>query len=216
VANSSYNRTADSLAIQQVRGRPSPSRGWIVLALLLAAGIVALSGCMGIGGGGEEPADTTVVSTSDTLAEGDAETQTATTLVSLDSMSTFKSKDPFVQQALPPTTTTTGSGGTTSTTTTTGSSTSTTESGTTSTTQPSEVDTPLHSLRVLSIDVINDTPVVTFEVDGTVYEDREIGDIVSTSWGDIEVVDIDAGAQLVTFLHGSETRILGTGQEFLK
>ena len=76
--------------------------------------------------------------------------------------------------------------------------------------------TPLHSLKVLSIDEVNGEPVVTFEVDGVVYEDKHEGDVVSTSWGQIEVVEIDAANQTVVFLHGSETRTLAVGEQFLK
>jgi len=135
--------------------------------------------------------------------------------VVVDELSTFQSKDPFRQQALPPTSTTAGTGSTT-TTSSGGTTTTTSGGGTTSTTHPSGVTTPLHSLKVLSIDEVNGEPVVTFEVDGVIYEDTHEGDVVSTSWGQIEVVEIDPVAQTVTFLHGSETRTLAVGEEFLK
>lgn len=183
----------------------------LIVALLVTALALLVGGCIFGGDGGVTettlpvaPADTTPTSVT-----GDI------TAVALDELSTFQSKDPFKQQALPPTTTTTGSGGTT---TTSGSGTTTTTQagGTTSTTKPSGVKTSLHSLKVLSIDVVNGVPVVTFEVDDTVYEDKKEGDVVSTSWGQIEVVSIDAQGQTVVFLHGSETRTLAVGQEFLK
>lgn len=182
----------------------------LIVALLVAAMALLVGGCIF---GGDEVTDTTQpvapADTTPTSVTGD------TTAVALDELSTFQSKDPFKQQALPPTSTTTGSGGTT---TTTGSGTTTTTGtgGTTTTTKPSGVKTSLHSLKVLSIDVVNGVPVVTFEVDDTVYEDRKEGDVVSTSWGQIEVVSIDAQGQTVVFLHGSETRTLAVGQEFLK
>lgn len=206
-------------------GREKPVFGWsrgiealstvAVVALLATAMALVLSGCPGTGGGDEGTSTTTVAPGDADGTESGGETEEVTTTVMLDAMSTFKSKDPFVQQALPPTSTTAGTDNT-DTTSENGSTTTTTESGTTSTTQPSGVDTPLHSLRVLSIDVSSGTPSVTFKVDGTVYEDREIGDVASTSWGEIKVLDIDAEAQTVTFLHGSETRELAVGQEFLK
>jgi hypothetical protein len=148
-----------------------------------------------------------------TVAGG--ETTTGSTIpVAIDQLSTFQSKDPFRQQALPPTTATTATGG--STTTTGGGSTTTTTGGSTTTTHPSDVTTPMHSLKVLSIDEVNGEPVVTFEVDGVIYEDKHEGDVVSTSWGQIEVVEIDAANQTVVFLHGSETRTLAVGEQFLK
>ena len=59
-------------------------------------------------------------------------------------------------------------------------------------------------------------PVVTFEVDGVVYQNKAVGAVVSTSWGQIKVVAIDADGQTVTLLHGSETRVMSVGQQFLK
>ncbi|MHB1343524.1 MAG: hypothetical protein ACYCX3_04135 [Thermoleophilia bacterium] len=182
----------------------------VIVALLIAALALLVGGC--IFGGDEATVTTQPVAPADTTSEtvtGD------TTSVALDELSTFQSKDPFRQQALPPTTTTTGAGGTT-TTTGSGGTTTTTGSGATTTTKPSGVKTSLHSLKVLSIDLVNGVPVVTFEVDDTVYEDKKEGDVVTTSWGQIEIVSIDAEDQTVVFLHGSETRTLAVGQEFLK
>ena len=185
--------------------------------LLALAFSVLLGGCFF--GGDHGPATTeTVVPQSEP-----APTDASPAPVVLDELSTFKRNAPFKHQALPPTPPTTTTGGSGSTTTTTpggsGSTTSTTSGGgstTTSTTNPSGVNTSLHSLKVLSIDIINGTPVVTFEVDDVVYEDKKEGDVVDTTWGQIEVVDIDPEDQVVVFLHGSETRTLSVGQEFLK
>lgn len=182
----------------------------VIVALLVAAMVLFVGGC--IFGGSDEVTDTTQAVPVDTTPETVTDD---TTSVALDELSTFQSKDPFKQQALPPTTTTTGAGGTT-TTSGSGSTTSTTGGGATTTTKPSGVKTSLHSMKVLSIDLLNGVAVVTFEVDDTVYEDKKEGDVVSTSWGQIEVVSIDAEAQTVVFLHGSETRTLAVGQEFLK
>ena len=187
--------------------------------LLIVALALSIGGCSGGGATTTTaPAQQAIGSTAVTVA-----TSTGSTLpAAIDELSTFKSKDPFRQQALPPTTlatstssTTATTGGNGSTTTTTYHSTTTTYHSTT-TTQPSSVTTPLHSLKVLSIDEVNGEPVVTFQVDGTVYDDKHEGAVVSTSWGQIEVVDIDAVNQKVVFLHGSETRTLAVGESFLK
>jgi len=40
--------------------------------------------------------------------------------------------------------------------------------------------------------------------------------MVSTSWGQIKVIDIDPDTQTVILLHGSETRVMQVGQAILK
>ncbi len=182
----------------------------LVLALALLVG-----GCVA----GEDSTVTTL-STVTVSTAPPADVTGDTGYVAMDELSTFQSKDPFKQQAVPPTTATTsssgGGGGSTTSTTGGGSTTSTTGGGTTTTTNASGVNNALHSLKVLSIDVVNGVPVVTFEVDDTVYEDKREGNVVTTTWGQIKVVSIDADEQTVVFLHGSETRTLTVGQEFLK
>lgn len=184
----------------------------LVLALTLFVG-----GCIA----GEETTVTTLSTVTVTTAPPPDVTGD-TGYVALDELSTFQSKDPFKQQAVPPTTATTstsgGGGGTTTSTSSGGggSTTTTTTGGGTPTTKPSGVNNALHKLKVLSIDVVNGVPVVTFEVDDTVYEDKREGNVVTTTWGQIKVVSIDADEQTVIFLHGSETRTLTVGQEFLK
>jgi len=187
--------------------------GASVLLLVLALALI-VGGCVG-GGDGTTTTTETAQSVTSASTAPPADTSGDTSSVALDELSTFQSKDPFKQQALPPTTTTTATGGST-TTTTGGGSTTTTAGGNTTTTQPSGVHDALHSLKVLSIDLVNGIPVVTFEVDDTVYEDKREGAVVSTTWGQIEVVSIDEEEQIVVFLHGSETRTLMVGQEFLK
>lgn len=189
--------------------------------LAVVALLLLLEGCSGGGGATTTtalPAQGTV-----TTVAAVGTTTGSTVPVAINELSTFQSKDPFRQQALPPTTvsTTTAAGSSTTTTAGDGSTTTTTGGsggggGTTTTTHPSDVTTPLHSLKVLSIDEVNGEPVVTFEVDGVIYEDKHEGDVVSTSWGQIEVVEIDAANQTVVFLHGSETRTLAVGEQFLK
>jgi hypothetical protein len=58
--------------------------------------------------------------------------------------------------------------------------------------------------------------VCTFEVDRVVYQDKKVGDVVSTSWGQIKVLAINTQTQSVTFQHGSESRTLSVGQQIVK
>lgn len=199
--------------------RPAVAVALVILAVALSVGACS-------GGGAttttafapvvtEPAAGATVVTVAENTTTG------STVPAAIDELSTFKSKDPFRQQALPPTTraTTANTNATTATTGETGTTRTTTRTTvhySTTTTHPSSVTTPLHSLKVLSIDQVNGEAVVTFQVDGTVYADKHEGAVVSTSWGQIEVVDIDAANQRVVFLHGSETRTLAVGESFLK
>ena len=58
--------------------------------------------------------------------------------------------------------------------------------------------------------------MATFEVDGKTYADKEVGDVFTTSWGEIEVLSINVGAQTVTILHGDQTLTLHAGQVIVK
>ncbi len=175
-----------------------------IIALVVGSALLLLSGC---GGGGEQPAATAPVSAGAAkagLVTAVAATTTSTAPSGADLLSTFKSKDPFVQPVSNKTTSqTVGSTGTTL-------------PGATTTTNPSQVTTHEHTLKLLSIDVANGTPVATFQVDGVVYQDKQEGASVSTSWGQVKVLSIDADSQTVILLHGSETRTLQVGQEFFK
>jgi hypothetical protein len=73
-----------------------------------------------------------------------------------------------------------------------------------------------HSISVLSINSQNGVAVATFEVDGKTYSDKQQGDVFSTSWGEIEVLSINVGAQTVTILHGDQTLTLHAGQVIIK
>jgi len=53
---------------------------------------------------------------------------------------------------------------------------------------------------------------VTFQVDGTVYQNKRVGDVVSSNWGQIKVLEITPSSRIVTLLHGSETLVLSQGQ----
>ena len=59
---------------------------------------------------------------------------------------------------------------------------------------------------------VGGAPAVTFQVDGSVYKDKRVGDVVSTSWGQIKVLDLSSSSKIATLLHGSETLILSVGQ----
>jgi hypothetical protein len=186
----------------------------VVLALVAAGLALAIGGC---GGGGAAATSTTTRRAA--LPSTATTTTTILAALPLDELSTFDSKDPFIQQAVPTTakpSTTTGTGSTTTSHSTTTLHTTTTHSGSTSSTVPTSVTSPSHSLKVLSIDVITGTPVVTVQVDGTVYADKKVGDSFSTAWGGIKILAIDPQGQTVTLLHGSETRTLRSGQSILK
>lgn len=73
-----------------------------------------------------------------------------------------------------------------------------------------------HSISVLSITSSNGTAMVTFEVDGKTYSDKQVGDVFSTSWGEIEVIAINVDAQTVTIVHGDQTLTLRAGQVVVK
>jgi hypothetical protein len=73
-----------------------------------------------------------------------------------------------------------------------------------------------HSISVLSITSSNGTAMVTLEVDGKTYSDQEVGDVISTSWGEIEIIAINVDAQTVTIVHGDQTLTLRAGQVVVK
>jgi hypothetical protein len=73
-----------------------------------------------------------------------------------------------------------------------------------------------HSIKVLSIDSQNGTASSTFDVDGTTYADKQVGDTFTTDWGQIKVVAIDFAAQTVTILHGDATLTLHAGRVVVK
>jgi hypothetical protein len=77
-------------------------------------------------------------------------------------------------------------------------------------------DNASHSITVLSVSSQNGVAMATFEVDGKTYADKKVGDVFSTSWGEIEVLSINVGAQTVTILHGDQTLTLHAGQVVVK
>ncbi|OFW57126.1 MAG: hypothetical protein A2133_08785 [Actinobacteria bacterium RBG_16_64_13] len=193
------------------------------VAFLLVVGF-ALVGAGCFGGDGSAPttestlanSGATPVTTSTTLPGGSA-------MASNEALSTFRSKDPFIPQAVvtteePSGSTSTTEGGGPTTTFRPGGSTTTTGGGgggTTSTASTSTTSTTaahLHTLKVLAIGQVGGKPAVTFQVDGSVYKDKRIGDVVSTNWGQIKILDISTSSKVVTLLQGSETLVLTVGQ----
>jgi hypothetical protein len=175
-------------------------RNACTLLVLLSLVLIVLVGC---GGGDEQTTTTTLAATAGAGAAPAVQTATTTTvLITGDVLSTFESKDPFIQRVSEKTVSQSTS--------------ATTVPGQTTTTAASQVSTYLHNLKVLSIDVANGTAVVTFQVDGVVYQDKNVGDTTSTAWGQVKVVSISSETQTVVLLHGSETRTLQVGQEFFK
>ena len=73
-----------------------------------------------------------------------------------------------------------------------------------------------HSITVLSISSQNGTALVTFEVDGKTYSDKQQGAVIVTSWGEIEIIAINVNAQTVTIMHGDQTLTLHAGQVIVK
>ena len=57
---------------------------------------------------------------------------------------------------------------------------------------------------------------MTIKVDGKTYSDLEQGDVVDTSWGQIEIISISVNGQTVTILHGDQTLTLHAGQVVVK
>ncbi len=194
-------------------------RNLLAGTVLVAGCALLLSGCLGFGGGSDK-------STSSTVSRGQVGTTVASVadasnepiVVSpADRYSSFQSKDPFVQQqesttteagsssstTTPSGTTTTTSGSSTTTSSTSSTTTSTTSgsTSTTSTTVPATSTTSFykHMIQVLSIVRHTDgSGAVTFQVDNDVCVDKVENDRVSTSWGEIRVVQIYVDSQPYT------------------
>ncbi len=54
---------------------------------------------------------------------------------------------------------------------------------------------------------------MTLQVDNTIYKDKRVGDVMSTSWGQVKVLDLSTASKVATLLHGSETLTLTVGME---
>lgn len=206
------------------------------MATVAILGMVCV-GCFGGDNGGDGPPATTGAQPPAT-----ATTTTVVVVVDEDAeYSTFRSKDPFISQAQGGGTTPTGgpdgptpttrpgqpTNPTSSTTvrptitTIRPSSTTTTQgtgggTSTTDTTQPQSTTTTtaphVHTLKVLGVGQAGGAAVVTLQVDSSVYKDKHIGSVVSTSWGQIKILDINSSSKVVTLMHGSETLNLVVGQ----
>ena len=73
-----------------------------------------------------------------------------------------------------------------------------------------------HSITILSISSQNGTALVTIEVDGKTYSDKQVGAVIVTSWGEIEIIAINVKAQTVTIMHGDQTLTLHAGEVIIK
>jgi hypothetical protein len=198
-------------------------RHLLAAVIIVAGSAVLIAGCMGAGGSASTPSTlklARVATTAQSLADA---SQQPLVVAPADAYSSFQSKDPFIQQQVvtattqktttsivPPTTTSSS----TTTTTAPGGGTTTTSSTTTSTSSSTTSTTSFfsHMLQVLTVGVVGDAPAVTFQVDNNVYQDQRIGDSVSTSWGDVKVVDINTDTKVVTLLHDGQTLTLAEHQ----
>jgi len=73
-----------------------------------------------------------------------------------------------------------------------------------------------HTIAVLSITSSNGTAMATFEVDRKTYADKKVGDVFSTSAGEIKVIAINMDAQTVTIVLGDQSLTLRAGQVIIK
>jgi hypothetical protein len=91
-------------------------------------------------------------------------------------------------------------------------------SGTSSSTGSSGTSTSIagHTIKALSIETSNGVPSATITVDGTTYAAQKIGQVTTTSWGQIKVIGINAPAQTVTILHADVQVTLHVGQSVSK
>jgi hypothetical protein len=90
-----------------------------------------------------------------------------------------------------------------------GTSSSTGSSGTSSSTAG-------HSIKALSIETSNGVPSATITVDGTTFAARTVGQVTTTSWGQVKVIGINTAAQTVTILHADVQITLHVGQAVSK
>ncbi len=195
----------------------------LFVGVLFITAAIVLAGCMG----GSSSSTTTSLRqarVATTVASVADASQEPVVVAPADAYSSFQSKDPFVQQQVITPTTQKNTNQTSysppvssTTTTTTPTSSSTTSTSSTSTTSTSSSTTSTtsfftHMLQVLAVGVVDDAPAVTFQVDNNVYQDQRIGDTVSTSWGDVKVVDINTDAKVVNLLHAGQTLTLSEHQ----
>ena len=73
-----------------------------------------------------------------------------------------------------------------------------------------------HTFEALSINTVDGVATVTIEVDGTVYNDKKVGAVVSTSAGDVKIVAINEGTQSAAVLWGDANILLYVGSSVTK
>ena len=69
-----------------------------------------------------------------------------------------------------------------------------------------------HSMTLTNVGTKNGLGSATFVVDGKTYSDKIVGSTFSTTWGQVKVLKIDAGAKTVTILHGDSSLTMKEGQ----
>jgi hypothetical protein len=69
-----------------------------------------------------------------------------------------------------------------------------------------------HSIEALSIETQNGVPSVTLEVDGATLSAVQLDGVLTTAWGQIEILDINSPAQTVTIQHADLQETLHVGQ----
>ena len=67
-------------------------------------------------------------------------------------------------------------------------------------------------MKILSVETVGGAPAATIKVDGTVYKDCRVGDVLSTTWGQIKILDLSVTSRVVTLLHEGEVLWLEAGQ----
>jgi hypothetical protein len=73
-----------------------------------------------------------------------------------------------------------------------------------------------HSIKAISIETHNGVPGATLVVDGTTFAAKNVGDVMTTSWGQIKILGINGPAQTVTILHADVQITLHVGQSVSK
>ena len=61
--------------------------------------------------------------------------------------------------------------------------------------------------------MVGGAAAVTLQVDNSIYKDKRVGDVMSTSWGQIKVLDLSTASKVVTLLRDNETLTLTVGQQ---
>jgi hypothetical protein len=85
-------------------------------------------------------------------------------------------------------------------------------SGSSSTTSTGATGAVTHSIKAVAITTASGVPSATVAVDGTTLAPQKVGDVASTSWGQIEIIGINGPAQTITILHADAQLTVRVGQ----